>query len=171
MDFIGRHFEAFGLQADEVETCVSMVHCTDIACDPTRLTFADKTTERLAKILATADIMAQMADRTYLEKLLFLFHELDEARIHLFHSEIDLLVRSRDFYARMANRFERQLSSVNRFMIHHFKTRWEIDADLYQQAMDKQQAYLADILERAEEDPRQGLRRQQIVERVRSKYD
>ena len=68
-------------------------------------------------MLATADIMAQMADRTYLEKLLFLFHELEEARINLFDGEVELLVRSRDFYARMADRFENQLSSVNRFMM------------------------------------------------------
>jgi len=171
MDFIRRHFTAFGLQTDEVEACTDMVRCTDITCDPTALTFADKATERIAKILATADIMAQMADRTYLEKLLFLFHELDEARIHLFDGEVDLLVGSRDFYARMANRFESQLSSANRFMIHHFKTRWKINADLYQRAMDNQQTYLADILETAEDDPRNRLRRQRIVEKVRSKYN
>ncbi|BBO76598.1 hypothetical protein DSCW_40150 [Desulfosarcina widdelii] len=171
MDFIRRHRTVFGLQAGEVEACTAMVRCTDITCDPDSLTFADKNTEWIAKMLATADIMAQMADRTYLEKLLFLFHELDEARIHLFDGEVELLVQSRDFYARMADRFENQLSSVNRFMIHHFKTRWEIDADLYQKAMDNQQAYLADILKRAEDDPRKWLRRQRIVERVRSKYD
>ncbi|WP_319522531.1 hypothetical protein [uncultured Desulfosarcina sp.] len=171
MDFIRRHFALFGLQAHEVEACMAMVHCTDIACDPATLTFVDQNTEWIAKILATADIIAQMADRTYLEKLLFLFHELDEARIHLFHNEIDLLVRSRDFYARMADRIENQLSSVNRFMIHHFKARWEIDADLYQRAMENQQAYLADILEKAEADPRERLRRQRIVEKVQSKYN
>jgi hypothetical protein len=171
MDFIRSHRTVFGLQADEAEACTTMVRCTDITCDPASLTFADKNTERISKMLATADIMAQMADRTYLEKLLFLFHELEEARINLFDGEVELLVRSRDFYARMADRFENQLSSVNRFMIHHFKTRWEIDADLYQRAMDNQQAYLADIIERAEGDPRKWLRRQRIVEKVRSKYD
>ena len=98
------------------------------------------------KMLATADIMAQMADRTYLEKLLLLYYELDEARIHDYGDEVDLLHQSKGFYARMSERFESQLSSTNRFMIRHFQTRWKMDADLYQLAIDNQRDYLTDIL-------------------------
>ena len=170
MDFLRRHHSVFGLQAVELEDCRTMIFCTDINRDPASIAFSDKTVEQMGKILATADILAQMADRTYLEKLLFLYYELDEAHIHIFTDEIDLLMHSNDFCARMADRFQNQLSSANRFMIHHFKTRWAIDADLYRQAIEKQQDYLSNVLADVGDDPRIRLRRQRIVEKVRKKH-
>ncbi|MGD8701596.1 MAG: hypothetical protein PVG51_03250 [Desulfosarcina sp.] len=169
MDFVQRHFVAFGLMENEVHDCLAMIHCTDLTCEPASIPFGDGTTEQIGKMLATADIMAQMADRTYLEKLLFLFYEMEEARIGDFGDEVDLLHRSKDFYRHMADRFERQLSSVNRFMIHHFRARWNIDVDLYQLAIDNQRNYLSTILTIADEDPRSRLRRSRIVEMLNSK--
>ncbi len=171
MDFVQRHFAAFGLQESEIHACMAMIHCTDLNCDPASVPFSDQTTERVGKMLATADILAQMADRTYLEKLLFLFYELDEARIDEYGDELDLLHQSKDFYIRMAERFETQLSSSHRFMVHHFKARWQIDEDLYQRAIDNQRTYLTTILMGAGDDPRDRLRRSRIVEAVKKKYN
>jgi hypothetical protein len=94
-----------------------------------------------------------------LEKLLFLFHELDEACQGIFDDEIDLLRQSNDFNQAMTVRFKTELSAVNQFMIHHFRARWGIDADLYRQSIDNQQAYLSKILDAAGIDPRDRLRR------------
>lgn len=170
MDFLQQHFAAFGLQESEIHASLAMIHCTDLNCDPASVPFPDKTTEQIGKMLATADILAQMADRTYLEKLLFLFYELDEARIEDFEDEFDLMHQSKDFYIRMADRFETQLSSSNRFMVHHFKARWKTDEDLYQRAIDNQRAYLTNILMAVGDDPRDQLRRSRIVEAVKNKY-
>jgi hypothetical protein len=159
MDFIQRHFEVFGLHDSEVHACMAMIHCTDINCDAALVPFADETGQQLGKMLATADIMAQMADRNYLEKLLYLYCELDEAKINAYGNEVDLLHQSKDFYLRMADRFATQLSSANRFMIHHFRSRWNIDEDLYQRAIDNQRAYLTGVLANADGDPRRQLRR------------
>jgi hypothetical protein len=170
MDFVQRHFIAFGLQESDINACMTMIHSTDLNCDAGSIPYPDKTTEQVGKMLAAADLLAQMADRTYLEKLLFLSHELDEARIANCSSELDLLRQSNDFCIRMAERFETQLSSSNRFMIHHFKARWKIDEDLYQRAIDNQQAYLSRILANPCGDPRERLRRGRIVETVKLKY-
>jgi hypothetical protein len=169
MDFVQRHFAVFGIQESEIHACMAIIHCTDLNCEPASVPFPDPTTEQIGKMLATADILAQMADRTYLEKLLFLFYELDEARIDIYEDEVDLLHQSTDFYIRMAQRFEIQLSSSNRFMIHHFKARWNIDDDLYQKAIDKQRVYLANVLKNAGDDPLDQLRRNRIVEAVKSR--
>jgi hypothetical protein len=169
MDFLQKHFAAFGLQESEIHACISMIHCTDLNCDLASVPFPDKTIEQIGKMLATADILAQMADRTYLEKLLFLFYELDEARIDDYEDELDLMKQSKDFFIRMADRFETQLSASNRLMIHHFKARWKIDKDLYQRAIDNQQAYLTKILTAVSDDPRDRLRRSRIVEAVKKK--
>ena len=170
MDFVQRHFAAFGLQESEIHDCMAMIHCTDLNCDPASVPFAGKTAQRIGKMLATADILAQMADRTYLEKLLFLFYELDEARVDDYFDELDLLHQSKDFYIRIVDRLETQLSSSNRFMAHHFKARWKIDEDLYQRAIDNQRAYLTKILMGVDDDPRDRLRRSRIVEAVKLKY-
>ncbi len=170
MDFLQRHFAAFGLQESEIHASMAMIHCTDLNCDLASVPFPDKPTEQIGKMLATADILAQMADRTYLEKLLFLFYELDEARIQDYRDDLDLMHQSKDFYIRMANRFENQLSSSNRLMVHHFKARWKIDADLYQRAIDNQRVYLSTILTAPGDDPRDQLRRSSIVEAVKNKH-
>ena len=170
MDFLQQHFATFGLQEREIHASMAMIHCTDLSCDLASVPFPDKTTEQIGKMLATADILAQMADRTYLEKLLFLFYELDEARIQDYRDDVDLMRQSKDFYTRMAERFENQLSSSNRFMVHHFKSRWKIEADLYQQAIDNQRAYLTAILTTAGDDPRDHLRRSRIVEAVKNRH-
>lgn len=171
MDFVGRHFASFGLQESEVHACIAMIHCTDLNCDPTSVPFDDSTSEQIGMMLATADILAQMADRIYLEKLLYLFYELDEARITNYSDEVDLLHQSKDFYTRMAERIETQLSSTNRFMLRHFKARWKTDEDLYQRAIDKQREYLTSILKGTDTDPLNRLRRSRIVDAVKHKYN
>lgn len=170
MDFVQRHFAAFGLEREDVHACMAMIHCTDLNKDLEAVPFPDQATERMGKMLATADILAQMADRTYLEKLLLLYYELNEACIDDYFDELDLLQQSKDFYLQMVERFETRLASLNRLMIHHFKTRWNIDQDLYQQAIESQQAYLQTILQQEGDDPRGRLRRSRIVEMIRSKY-
>ena len=171
MEFVQRHPEAFGLEAAEVNACMGMIHCTDLNCELEAVPFPDETTALLGKMLGTADVMAQMADRTYLEKLLFLFYELEEARIDNYGDELDLLHGSRDFYARMDDRLNLPLDGVSRFMVNHFRARWDIDEDLYRRAIDNQHTYLCKILSKQNGDPRNRLRRSRIVETVRSRYN
>jgi hypothetical protein len=169
MDFVQRHFPVFGLQEGEVHACMSMIHSTDLNIELTAVPFPDPSSEQIGKFLATADILAQMADRIYLEKLLFLFDELDEARIDDYDDELELLRHADDFYQRMVVRFTNQLASVNRFMAFHFKARWQIDEDLYQKAIDNQRAYLNEILIKAGTDTLERLRRSRIAETVKSR--
>ena len=169
MDFVQRHFAAFGIEQADVHACMAMIHCTDLGKELTAIPFPDQATEKLGKMLATADILAQMADRTYLEKLLLLYYELNEARIESYVDELDLLQRSKKFYLQMMDRVETRLDAFNRLMVHHFRARWDIDQDLYQQAIQKQQAYLQTILREGGEDPRVRLRRSRIVELLRSR--
>jgi hypothetical protein len=169
MDFVQRHFSEFGLHEGEVHACMTMIHCTDLNVDPASIPFPDPGTDRIGKVLGTADVLAQMADRTYLEKLLFLFYELNEARIEDYVDELELLRRSDDFYRRMVVRFKDQLGSADRFMAYHFKSRWQIDEDLYQRAINNQQAYLNEILKKEGIDLLKRLRRGRIAEAVKSR--
>ncbi len=157
MEFVQRHYAAWGISHKDVHACITMIHCTDLAIDLSEIPFPDSSTERLGKMLAAADLLSQMSDRSYLEKLDALYGEMNEARVSDCADELDFLKSSREFYFKIMDRLEHQLASVNRLMIHHFKARWEIDRDLYQVAMDNQQNYLQLAL--SSEKPRNCLRR------------
>ncbi len=98
-------------------------------------------------MLASADLLAQTADRTYLEKLPLLYREFKEAGTGNYECELDLIKDATLFNDRMNARLTTQLDSVNRFFQNHFRIRWNIDADLYQVAIERAMTYLAHMLE------------------------
>ena len=122
-------------------------------------------------MLGTADILAQMADRTYLEKLLFLYHEFKEANMGGYEGEVDLLRKTIDFYDFIAQHLETTLDATDQFMISHFASRWDIQTNLYQEAIEKQKDYLHQILGMRNSDPRDHLKRGEIVNKINKKME
>ncbi len=103
-----------------------------------------------------------MADRTYLEKLLFLFYEFKEGGVMGYDNELDLLKKTIDFYAMTQKRVAHELDSVNEYIRYHFKARWNLDRDLYMEAIENNINYLKFLLENHEKDYRDHLRRGEI---------
>ncbi|MBN2364225.1 HD domain-containing protein [candidate division WOR-3 bacterium] len=119
----------------------------------------------LGKIVGTADLVAQMADRFYLEKLLFLFREFTEAGIPGFPSEIDLLKNTETFYRTvMKSKIYGEYEGVFDFMELHFLNAVGDKSNPYAVYMDKNIDYLNRILTDCEEDYRSQLRRGGIVQ-------
>jgi hypothetical protein len=170
MDFLEGHGREFGLSAAEIADGRFMILCTELAADISTLEFSSKKYERLGKMLGAADLLAQMADRAYLEKLLFLYHEFREASVGDYQGEVDLLNKTIGFYDFIAHRLENTLDATDQFMAAHFRTRWDIKENLYQEAIDNQKNYLKRILENQDADPREYLKRDGIVDQVRKKY-
>ncbi len=170
MDFFERHASDYGLSVEDVRDGRDMILCTDLSVDIATIEFSSKETELLGKMLGAADLLAQMADRTYLCKLLFLYHEFREGKVGDYESEIDLLRKTVGFYDFIGHRLETALDATHRFMISHFSSRWGIHADMYGEAIEKQRIYLKQILEMSNADPLDHLRREGIVDRVRRKY-
>ena len=170
MAFLKNHGNAYGLRDSEVSEGQVAILCTDLAIDIDSIAFPSPQTERLGKMLGTVDLLAQMADRSYLEKLLFLYHEFSEARVGDYKSEIDLLKKTVVFFDSIKQRMEISLDANDRFMVSHFKVRWNIPANLYQDAIQNQRTYLLKILNESASDPRKYLRRNGIVDKVRRIY-
>jgi len=126
--------------------------------------------EIIGKILSAADLLSQMSDRAYLEKLLFLYYEFKEAKVGDYESEVDLLRKTVGFYDIISQRFETTLNSTDRFMRLHFASRWNIHVNLYHEAIENQKKYLKQILEMPDSDARDHLKRDGIVDRIREKY-
>lgn len=116
----------------------------------------------LGKMLGTADLLGQMADRLYLEKLILLYIEFEEGGVSEFNSETDLFRKTVNFYKRTKSRFENEFGNVNRFMIHHFKDRWNIDSNVYEESIEKNINYLKFVLKDSQKSIYHSLRRNTI---------
>ena len=107
----------------------------------------------IGKIVGSSDLLAQMADRNYLEKLFLLFKEFEEAGLPGFDSELDLLQKTETFYNSTARqRLNEEFNGISRVMRTHFKERWGIDKDLYAESILKNITYLKTTVAKCEED-------------------
>jgi uncharacterized protein YutE (UPF0331/DUF86 family) len=163
MDFLQRHGAELELSDEEIAVSRAMVLCTDLTVDISTIAFPSARIEMLGKMLAAADILAQMADRTYLEKLLFLYYEFREAGVGGYESETDLLRKTVGFHDFIAQRLATMLDGTDRFMISHFAGRWDIHTNLYHEAMENHRKYLKQILDEQDTDPPSQLKRRGVV--------
>jgi len=148
--FMGRYLSAKGFPRQRIEDCSHLIMCTLLSLSPKDIPFRTPEIENLGKIVGSADLMAQIADRYYLEKLLLLFQEFEEAGIPDFESELDLLKKTEGFYKNVAKkRLTKDFSGISAHMTAHFKTRWDIDRDLYAESIQKNIEYLKVLLKQA----------------------
>jgi hypothetical protein len=166
IQFLEKYFNEKDFSDHDFTVAKAILQCTGLTTDIGSIQFETGEIELLGKMLGTADLMGQMADRFYLEKLLFLFHEFREANIGGYESEFDLLRKTIGFFEMTEKRLMNEFDSVDRFMRSHFKARWNMDTDLYNLAVQKNIDYLQSIIEDHDDDYRDLLRRGGIVERL-----
>ena len=170
MDFVAKHAAALLISDQETKDLRDMIMGTDLMVDFAKITFSSSKIELLGKILATADLIAQMADRTYLEKLLFLYHEFREAEMGNFKNEVDFLHQTLNFFELSDKRFKETLANTSRYMVPHFKARWGITENLYTLSLENQRKFLEKILADTSISIYQELKRSNIVQKVRQKF-
>ena len=147
--FMRKYLSQKGFPEQQIEDCSHLIMCTILNLPPKEIPFQSSEIETLGKIVGTADLMAQIADRYYLEKLLLLFQEFQEAGVPDFATELDLLKKTRGFYKNVANqRLVHDFSGISTNMTAHFKQRWGVEKDLYSESIQKNIDYLKVLLER-----------------------
>ena len=170
MDFLSHHGFQFGLSEKEIADGRAIILCTDMDTDITTIAFPSLQIALLGKLLGAADLMAQLAEQTYLEKLLYLYYECKEAGVGDYESEVDILRKAVNFYDVFEARLRTMLGGVDRFMQLHFASRWGINQNLYLEAINKQKDYLLKILSIPDSDPRDYLKQDGIVKKVHQTY-
>lgn len=147
---------------EDLENFADILNCTGLSIDIKKITFSSASIEIMGKILGTADLLGQMADRLYLEKLIPLFHEFEEGKVTGFDSELDLLRKTTNFYNMTKIRLENNLGNVNRYMVNHFRERWNIERNIYDEAIEKNINYLKFILKSNQKNLHACLRRNAV---------
>ncbi|OGJ89273.1 MAG: hypothetical protein A2268_10325 [Candidatus Raymondbacteria bacterium RifOxyA12_full_50_37] len=166
ISFLKDYFRDRQLLEQDARICAFIIDCTEISQDIKKTRFPSPSIELLARILGTADLVSQMADRTYLEKLLFLFYEFLEGGIKGYEAEVDILRKTIGFYDFAKKRISDDLGGVNTYFQAHFKVRWTTDSDLYEIAIARNMEYLKYLMETHQTDYRTKLRRGGLVERL-----
>lgn len=163
IQFVQKYYEKNNYFNEDLENFSDIINCTGLSINIEDIKFSSANMEMLGKMLATADLMGQMSGRFYLEKLIPLFKEFEEGKISEFATEHDLLKKTSKFYNITKNRLEKDLGNVSRFMLAHFKTRWRVDRNIYQEAIDKNINYLRFVLQHNEKSIGIFLRRNAVT--------
>lgn len=165
--FAQGHLTERGFSTQEAELVGRFIMATNLSVKLSSVPFDSEDEARAGKALFTSDILGQMADRVYLEKLLFLYREFVEGRVMGFDSELDLLQKTTSFYRFIWARLVDEVGYDPEVMRAHFRVRNSIDADLYHQAVRNNLDYLTSILEGSPLDYRSRLNREGLVRRIR----
>ena len=164
--FMEKYITSSGFPRENFRYFPQILMCTSLDKKVSEIGFRSQETELLGKILGTADLLGQMADRIYLEKLLFLYYEFREAGIIEYDSELDLLKKTDVFYAMTKKRLAVELDSLNEYMHYHFKVYWNMDRDFYMESIDKNKDYLNFLIGNHEKDYREHLTRGGVVKKL-----
>ena len=140
--FLDGYLSKLGM-AKLASAATRIIHFTGYERAINTIRLANATHRMLGKLLGTADIIAQMSDRCYLEKCrdrlfpefvaggLAARDETDQRAGVQFTSAEDLVVKTPGFYNAAMDRLNNQLGGVYRFAETHFKGR-----NLYIEAME-----------------------------------
>jgi len=167
IDFTEKNADLLHLSAVEIQEISSFIACTGLKSDYIS-TLNDE--DRVGGgILGTADLIGQMSDRAYLEKLLFLYYEFSEAGLDGFDTTFDILRKTLSFYESTMDRLDNTLSRSYDFAGDHFKLRFGINKNLYMIAIEKQMDYLKSIIADESTNFRNKLKRLN-VEQIEERY-
>lgn len=166
MEFAEKNAEAFKLSRERVDRIISLIECTGLKSD---CRVSEDEMALAGSILGTADLLGQMADRAYLEKLLFLYREFIEAGLEGFETEFDILKKTLAFYDSTMVRLNKNLMRCYEFAEYHFRSRFRVKENLYIVAIEKQMNYLKKIMDDNTSNFRSKLKRIDL-EKIESPY-
>ncbi len=146
IEFMEKYFLEHGFPLADFQACSNFLRCTGIEVKINEIDFPSHEHEILGKILGAADLIGQMSDKKYLEKLPLLYREFKEGGVPGFNHEFDLLKQTPNFWEVVKERFATELSRVDRYLRDYFRVRWGVDQDLYRNAIDRNIECLRAIL-------------------------
>lgn len=162
--FMEKYLRDAGYSSRDLDYCRSCVRCTGLEVKIEKIRFESGRHRVMGCMLGTADLLGQMADRTYLERLPFLYREFSEGKVPGFSSELDLLQKTPAFWEFTKQRLAGPLGNVDRYMEDHFRVWWGLNWDVNRDAIEKNIIYLNFILQNHSASYRRYLHRGGFIE-------
>jgi len=140
-----------GLGEDISRDCATIINYTNLDSDPATFDFHTHEIQLAGQVVGSADILAQMADRYYLECLPLLYNEQEAGGISRHSSALELMEHTANFYHNVVlKRLITTFSNTSTAMRTHFRERYKVDRNLYIENIDKNIAYLKKIITQCE---------------------
>jgi len=162
--FVQEYLNSVGRSEQMSRYCSQMIQCTKLNSQPSSLLFDSDEVREMGFILGTADIIAQMADRVYLERLPLLFDELKEGGVPGYESTEDIYYQTVTFFRSVIKkRLFDDFQGIVEDIRYHFRERWNIDQNLYVTAIENNINYIEFLNKTCPKDKncyQQYLRRQ-----------
>jgi hypothetical protein len=156
-DFISAYLPKIGF-GTEAPVASRLVHFTGYEMDVDDIQVGDPRDRMIGWMVGTADLIGQMSDRMYLEKVRrFLYEEFvwakiarerlpDGREIVRYSSPEDLIAKTPRFYENVARiRIDRKLGHADRYAESHFD-----GLNLYQAEIDRNMGFLREAIEAAD---------------------
>jgi len=141
----------------------TIIQCTNLGHNLSKIEFPSPRIRLLGQIVASADLVGQMADRTYLEKLLFLFLEFKEAEFGDYKNTNELLKKTRNFYNLIRTTLEDSLGGIYHRLQYHFKDWYGVERNFYVESVEGNILYLDRVISLNESEWLSMLKRHGIV--------
>jgi len=164
VEFARRHLQ--DMPAKVVDVTVKVILLTDHRKHPDWVRLDNVQQQRAAYATATADLIGQMANREYLERVLFLYYEFEEAQMGGFADIHDLLEKTTAFYRATKTRLEQDLNGLSAHLGRHFDQQTGIGRNFYQESIDRNLGYLERVVAVERGHRLEHLRRGQVVEKL-----
>jgi hypothetical protein len=146
VELMGKYLTSGGFSAEDINDCGNIILSTNLNLTLGEISFRSDETRSMGRVVGSADLIAQMADRNYLEKLPLLFLEFKEARMSGFVTPLELFKNTGEFYHSVVRtRLTKEMGNVSSAALFHFKERWGIDRDLYAEAITNNIKYMTKI--------------------------
>ncbi|MEJ1959655.1 MAG: HD domain-containing protein [Nitrosomonadales bacterium] len=168
VEFMRHYVAERNFPSGYADTLEPIILTTDPALAFSELVFPSERARLLGKVVGTADLTGQMADRTYLEKLLFLYLEFKEAHYGHFQSVNDMLRQTEKFYNNTRKKLDDELDGMYAQLTFHFMDTLGVENNFYLESIEKNIGYLSKVVALNEEDYFTMLKRGGIVEQAQS---
>lgn len=131
-----------------IDNCSAIIKYTNLDFEADYANTVESQLRLCCQVIGSADLLAQMADRYYLESLPLLFLEHKDGGIDEYSSAIDLMRNTVDFHEKVIKiRLKKTLGDIAPSMKTHFRIRWNINRNLYQENIYLNIEYLKKITE------------------------
>jgi len=168
INFIQKNRKTFKIDEAQAHRIGILISGTYLGTKFESISFSDDQERMAAEVLASADLLGQMADRTYLEKLLFLYYEFKEAGFPGYDTEFDMLKKTLGFYETTKIRLFQTLGRATKMANIHFFQRYGIHRNLYLESIEHQINYLQTIIDDTSANFRKKLKRIDLEEVTRT---
>ncbi len=150
--FLQNYVIGKGMGDSIARECSIIINYTKLYSDPATFDYHSHEVQIVGQAVGSADILAQMADRYYLECLPLLYNEQEAGGINCHRSALELIEHTANFYQNVVlNRLASTFSNTYTALRTHFRERHNIDRNLYIERIDKNIGYLRRITAKCED--------------------